>query len=430
MYYPENRRFLRNFKLKETPVLMVTGTKGKTSISSMSSHVLKQSFEHILLLNTAGVYWNQNKLFTDQDSINNFGKAITVMPGRYFYGLLRDQALDLSKACAIVEASLGCGVYGTGLQYHDIGILTNIYQDHIDGEIIRSKQDLYQLKSFIFREIKPGGLFVTNLDQKLCLRAIKEAQALKKDLKIKGITSLGKSKAQRLYKKYQLSDAFFVEQDTLYSVKLGAIYDLNQFAYYFKQISTRFIPGNLMLIFASLSEMLPVEKIGQRLNSFRFPFEYGRLQFYKGQDKNLVIDFAHEIESLTQVVQLVKDKYQTKPALITRVAPDRSDEFIKKFGVDLSHLNLSALFIFDIIDGKQRKLYRERSGKVRQPGETAELLATAAEQERPRFPIYQLIDEKQALDQALKQYPVVLHIRKNLNKVKAIIEAHQLKQIL
>jgi hypothetical protein len=116
--------------------------------------------------------------------------------------------------------------------------------------------------------------------------------------------------------------------------------------------------------------------------------------------------------------------------LVTRVAPDRSDEFIKKFGVDLSHLDLSALFIFDIIDGKQRKLYRERSGKVRRPGETAELLATAAKQERPKFPIYQFIDEKQALDQALKQYPVVLHIRKDLNKVEAIIKKYQLKQIL
>ncbi|MBD3250598.1 MAG: hypothetical protein GF381_03460 [Candidatus Pacebacteria bacterium] len=430
MYYSETRRYLRDYNPKQTTVMAITGTKGKTSVSSLASHVLRPSYEHLLLLNTVGVYWDEEKLFSHQDSVDNFGKAITVMPGRYFYGVFRDQDVDPQQVAAVMETALGTGVYGTGLTHHSIGVLTNIFQDHIDGEIIRSRDDIYQLKSFIFKEIRPGGLFVTNADQDLCLRAIQEAQTLNSDLIIKAFTRQGKDHAKLMAKRYSLADVYYFEDKVIHSLNEGQLYDISTFPYFFEAMGAHFIAENIMAVMAALSVVIPLDRIAKRLNNFRFPFEYGRLQFYHSQEKRLVVDFAHEIESLTQMIDLIKNQFKAKPAVVTRIAPDRSDDFIQAFAQDLAKLDIQALYVFDIIDGKKRKIFRSRTGQIRQPGDTVELIASTLAQSNPSFPVYQFIDEARALDAALDREKLILHIKKDLSKIAALAKQHNLERYL
>lgn len=410
MFYPETRKYLELYDPQQMKVLMVTGTKGKTSTITMCSHVANQLSNNTFLVNTTGVYLNGQKILTYQDSISNFGKSPTVMPGRFFYGFFRDGKHQANDSFAVVESSLSSGIYGTGLTHHDIGILTNNYADHIDGQRIKFQDDIYLLKSFIFREIKPGGVFVVNLDQEYGLRAVSQTQQLNKQIKIKGFTLQGKDKAQKMYDDLDLFDVYFADHDFASSIRHGSIFDMNNFPYYFGDGHPKFIVQNLLTVLASLDELFTSEDIGKSLTTFKFPESYGRLQFYESDEKALVIDYAHEIESLMQMIELIKHRYKAKITLVTRVSPDRSDEFLKQFAKDLTMLEIDRLVFYDKIDGQKRKSFRSNSGKVLQPGDIMNFMINQVSALGADFEVTGQIVEKDALASALESGEVVLHI--------------------
>ncbi len=430
MFYPETKKYLEPYDPQQMKVLMVTGTKGKTSAITMCAHVVNQLSKNTFLVNTTGVYWNEQNILTNQDSIKSFGKSPTVMPGRFLHGFFMDKNIDFSTTVATLESSFSSGIYSTGLTHHDIGILTNIYADHIDGKKIKSQDDIYLLKSFIFREIKPGGIFVVNLDQEYGLRAVSEAQQLNKQIKIKGFTLQGKEKAQQMYDELDLSDVYFSDQGQATSIRLGPMFDMNNFPYYFGDGYPKFIVQNLLTVFASLDELFLSEDIGKSLTTFKFPESYGRLQFYESDEKALVIDFAHEIESLVQMIELIKHRYDRKITLVTRVAPDRSDEFLKQFAKDLAKLPIDRLVFYDKIDGQSRKTYRSASGKVLQPGDIMKYLKKQVLAQNVSFEVEGFIGERDALMDALDSGDAVLHIVNDAERIKGIVQKLGMKRVL
>jgi cyanophycin synthetase len=430
MFYPETRKYLEPYNPQQMKVLMVTGTKGKTSIITMCTHVVNQLSKNTFLVNTTGVYWNQQNILTNQDSIRNFGKSPTVMPGRFLHGFFMDKDIDFSTTIATLESSFSSGIYGTGLIHHDVGILTNIYVDHIDGERIKSQDDIYLLKSFIFREIKPGGIFVVNLDQDYGLKAVSETQKLNKQIKIKGFTLQGKDKAQELYDNLDLFDVYFADQGQAMSIKKGLIFDMNKFPYYFGDGYPKFIVQNLLIVFASLDELFTVEDVGESLETFKFPESYGRLQFYQSDKKVLVIDYAHEIESLAQMIELIKHRYKRKITLVTRVAPDRSEKFLKQFAKDLATLPIDRLVFYDKIDGKKRKTYRSSAGKVLKPGDIMNFLLDQVLAQGADFKVDGQIAERDALINAVNSGEVVLHIVNDVKGIKDSVQELGMRRVL
>lgn len=141
MYYPDNRRFLEEFDSQEAKLFVVTGTKGKTSLGLLLESIIRPFFQNLVKIDTTGVYFNNEQVYDRKGSTAHFGYPPTVMPARYLYSLFKNRLADLEKTAFILEASLSCGIYGTGLANHDIGILTNILSDHIDGSLIKSRKD-------------------------------------------------------------------------------------------------------------------------------------------------------------------------------------------------------------------------------------------------------------------------------------------------
>ena len=115
-------------KLSKTPIIEVTGVKGKTSVVWMLKEILRE--KNPLTLSSLGVFLSEKKL----------KENISITPASIIEAVKLAKGLDY-QAC-IFESSLG----GTGLA--DVGILTNIVEDYpIQG----GKEKASKAKAQIFK---------------------------------------------------------------------------------------------------------------------------------------------------------------------------------------------------------------------------------------------------------------------------------------
>ena len=130
-------------------IISITGTKGKTSVARIIDYVLRNSNKTTLRVDNDGHYINGKRKSTLDDSINFFGKTPSVCPGKYLITMKR----YFPDFTAILECSIGSAGEGLGYRFHDVGIFTNVYFDHIKKEKgIKTRRDLANRKSFIFEK--------------------------------------------------------------------------------------------------------------------------------------------------------------------------------------------------------------------------------------------------------------------------------------
>ncbi|MGI6698620.1 MAG: cyanophycin synthetase [Clostridia bacterium] len=132
------------------PIVSITGTNGKTTTARMLSSILAISGYNVGLTTTGGVYINQ-KCVLDGDTTGP-SSARTV---------LTDRTVDI----AVLETARG-GIVRSGLGYDlaDVGIITNITNDHLGIDGIETLSDLAHVKSLVVEAIKYNGYAVLNAD--------------------------------------------------------------------------------------------------------------------------------------------------------------------------------------------------------------------------------------------------------------------------
>ena len=163
-------------------IISITGTKGKTTVARLLEAAYLKINKETLLVDTHGHYLNGKKLGTFEESLDLHGLGPTVCPGKFLYCLKGKK-----NALAILETSVGSSAMpGLGYMKHDIGILTNVFEDHI-GRRIKTKEDLAVEKGRIFRRVKNDGLLIFNADEKSSTERVTRT---KKFLKKKNIDIL------------------------------------------------------------------------------------------------------------------------------------------------------------------------------------------------------------------------------------------------
>ena len=421
MYYSETRRFLEQFDTQEARTIVFTGTKGKTTLGLLLSSALESFYDVRIKIDTTGVYWNDQLIFTKDDSMNHFGYSPTVLPGRYLLGLFKNKKIDYSKVVLIIEASLTSGIFGTGLVSHDVGILTNIFSDHIDYERVKDRKDLALLKSFVYREIKEGGVYVTNVDNDLCLKTIDLPELEKKNIRKVGVSNkIVESEAYDVIKSHSLNSLIVLLDDSLVQFPEKKIL----FSHPLLTTDQTFA-ANISCCFASLihDKKVDLSVIDKKLQNFTFPDKHGRnLIFSKGQEK-VYVDFAHEITSQQQLIERVSRECGQKPYLITRLSPEYSDSYLRKYAQELSSTPIKGVIVFDKIDGVKRELFRNRKDKVRVAGETAKIIRDELIANNSSINVDLTSSESLALMHALnKKLHPLIHIYDNLDETLELIK--------
>jgi UDP-N-acetylmuramyl tripeptide synthase len=389
--------------INEINTVLITGTKGKTTVSNIVNHVLSK-YKNSLLVDTLGSHFNNVQVTNYDDSLKNFGKSPNVMPGRYIYWNMKNYKGNLKDFFAVLEAGLGCYAWGTGINEHDAGIFLNVYRDHIDGLKIKDENDIYERKSFVFNKIKNGGIYVVNLDNTYTLRSVEEKVIKARNLRLIGVTSQS-SDALSLAKVRQvrgLDDIIYLKGARIYSLKFNEVYNLEGYKYYFNGMNVVMI-NNAMFAIAYLLNFLSKQEISTALNSFILAEKYGRFLGFKNLNSNqiVVVDYAHEPESLRYTTDFLRNYTGINPYVVTRVASDRNNDFLDEYGMKVSqYKNIGGITVFDKIDGVKTDIYVGRE-ITRQKGESSNIFNKALDKYKVKFDHKIILNEQEALLDAI-----------------------------
>jgi len=149
-------------KSARIPIIAVTGTNGKTTTTRLIAHIVKNNGYRVGFTTSDGIYV-QNTLMMKGDTT---GPVSTEF-------ILKDPTVDF----AVLETARG-GILrsGLGFGFCDIGVITNIQEDHLGLADIHTLDDLTRVKSVIINSVKKNGWGVLNADNEYCVRIGKKAE--------------------------------------------------------------------------------------------------------------------------------------------------------------------------------------------------------------------------------------------------------------
>jgi cyanophycin synthetase len=135
------------------PIIAVTGTNGKTTTARLIDHIFKLAGNTVGMCTTDGVYI-KNRLIYRGDMTGPMSHKM----------VLTDPTVDL----AILECARG-GILRAGLGFKNcnVGVVTNVSEDHLGLRGIHTVDQLARVKSIIPEIVKQDGVAVLNADDSL-----------------------------------------------------------------------------------------------------------------------------------------------------------------------------------------------------------------------------------------------------------------------
>ena len=135
------------------PIVSVTGSNGKTTVTRMIAYTLGLDGTVVGMTSTSGIYIGGD----------------CVLKGDNTGVLSAERVLrDTSVEAAVLETARG-GIIKRGLGYDlaDVGVITNISDDHLGLDGVNTLEELAKVKALVIEAIKPEGAAVLNADDKM-----------------------------------------------------------------------------------------------------------------------------------------------------------------------------------------------------------------------------------------------------------------------
>lgn len=142
-------------KPSRIPIIAVTGTNGKTTTTRLLAHIVKNNGFKVGFTTSDGIYI-QNHLMEKGDTTGPISAEY----------ILKDPTVEF----AVLETARG-GILRSGMGFSrcDIGIITNIQEDHLGLNDIHDLKDLARVKSTVVESVKKDGWAVLNGDDPQCV---------------------------------------------------------------------------------------------------------------------------------------------------------------------------------------------------------------------------------------------------------------------
>lgn len=381
-------------KPKSIPVISVTGTNGKTTTVRLIAYVLRKMGYNIGMTSTDGIYLNDKCIHNGDDSGFNSAKTILLNPD-----------VDV----AVLETARG-GIIRKGLAYNiaDIGVITNITNDHLGNDGINSMEELCFVKSLVAEAIKDDGFAIINADDKYSKTIINRIKS--------NIIYFSKSNKNELILK-NIQDgkkAVFIEDNSIVMVnnkKKYKLIDINDIPISFNGNLEYNIENAMAASAALLGLNVDYCMIEKGLKSFKSDSKdnKGRFNIYNYNGRKIILDYGHNIEGYRAVISsLNKMKKNNNLIGVIGIPGDREDAVAYEIGKICA-------------DGLDKIVIKEDKDKRgRKPGEIAELLKKAILKNKKDCNLSICLDEIEALDHAVnisKKDDIIIVFYEKLNSL-------------
>lgn len=299
------------------PIIAVTGTNGKTTTTRLIAHMVKNNGYRVGFTTSDGIYI-QNTMLTKGDTTGPQSAEF----------VLKDPTVEF----AVLETARG-GILRSGLGFSqcDIGVLTNIKEDHLGLNDIHSLRDLTKVKRVVLDAVKPDGWAILNADDEYSMRLVNDLpckvalfsldennphiQKFSKQGKVTCVYEEGYVTLKKGEWKIRISKA------TLIPITMEG--------------KAKFMIANVLA--ASLAGYMygfPIEDIAMSLRTF-FPSAHltpGRLNIFNFKNFKVMIDFAHNPAGYEAIEDYLKNVDATKKIGIISGVGDRRDGDIRECG--------------------------------------------------------------------------------------------------
>src|SRR5215468_8483141 len=152
------------------PIISITGTNGKTTITRMVAHALSQIGKIVGMATTDGIYIGGAEVL----------KGDTTGP-RSAQTVLSDPSVEI----AVLETARGGIVRGgLGYDWSDISVISNVRLDHLGQDGIETLDDLLYIKALVAERVREGGTLALNADDERLAQLMEDEEVgrLKKNV--------------------------------------------------------------------------------------------------------------------------------------------------------------------------------------------------------------------------------------------------------
>jgi len=306
-----------NGKDGRIPIIAITGTNGKTTTSRVTAHICKIAGYKVGFTTSDGVYI-QNQMVMKGDCTGPKSAEF----------VLKDPTVDF----AVLETARGGMLKsGTGFHHCDIGIVTNVSEDHIGLGGIDNLEQMAKVKSIVPETVYRDGYAILNADDDLVYEMRKNVEC-----KVALFSMDENSKRiQKHCKKGGIAAVF--ENDYITIVKGGwknRVEKVSNIPVTFGGKALHNIMNVLPAVLACYLKDIKMEDIKAGLHSF-VPSPTatpGRLNIFQFKNFKFIVDFAHNPAGLNLLCDFV-NKLETdyRVGLISGTG-DRRDDDIREIG--------------------------------------------------------------------------------------------------
>lgn len=299
------------------PIIAVTGTNGKTTTTRLIAHIVKNNGYRVGFTTTDGIYI-QNTLLQKGDTTGPVSAEF----------ILKDPTVEF----AVLETARG-GILRAGLGFSncDIGVITNINEDHLGLSDIHTLKDLTRVKRVVVDSVKKNGWAVLNADDEYSMKLIN-------DLHCKvAIFSMDENnpyirkfaKEGKITCVYENGFITIKKGDWKIRVEKAALIPITM------EGKAKFMIANSLA--AALSCYLygfAIEDIAGAMRTFipSAKLTPGRLNIFKFKNFKVMIDFAHNPAGYIAIEDYLKNIESTRKIGIISGVGDRRDDDIRECG--------------------------------------------------------------------------------------------------
>lgn len=333
------------------PIVSITGTNGKTTVTRMISHILQQMGSVVGMTTTDGIYINDKKIVSGDTTGPQSARVI-----------LREPSVEV----AVLETARG-GILraGLGYDYSNIGIVTNISNDHLGLENVESLEDMAYVKSVVVEAVHNTGFSVLNADDPHVAGMVQRVRS--------GVIFFSTAHDNIIVRRHLGSGgtAVFVKNGTVVvakGIKTQKVLPAKHIPCTMGGVVQHNLQNALAAISGCVALGVEIEHIREGLLSFKATpaCNPGRFNMMELGNFKVIVDYGHNEAGFINTLTAVKKLEPARIIAVVGMPGDRRDE-------DISRLGLISSDYCDRIIIKEDACLRGR-----EPGEVAGLIASAA----------------------------------------------------